>query len=286
MSAKFFAFAIAVGLAACSNQQQPPPPAQSGSPSTPAQTAAPAQPAGQPSAQPAPSADATKQPASPQPQPAATDALKQPASPQPDAPAQPAPPSGAAQLAPAQPAPEPAPQPEEPKFREVTIPAGTALSARLTTPIASDKSQLEDEVRATLAAPIRVDGVVVVPAGSEVVGTVRSAKRSGRVKGRASVAFRFERIVVRSEPLTIRTALISREAETKKSEDVKKGAIGAAAGAVIGGIAGGGKGAAIGAGVGGTGAVVATRGEEVRLAAGTTVRTTLQEPLRVVVPLQ
>lgn len=284
MSARFIVFAIALGLAACSNQQQSPPPAQSGSPSTPAQTAAPApaQPAAQPAGQPTSAADATKRPAAPQPPPAATDATKEPASPQPDTPPQ----SAAAQLAPAQPAPEPQPQPEEPKFREVTIPAGTALSARLTTPIASDKSQLEDEVRATLAAPIRVDGVVVVPAGSEVVGTVRSAKRSGRVKGRASVAFRFERIVVRSEPLTIRTALISREAETKKSEDVKKGAIGAAAGAVIGGIAGGGKGAAIGAGVGGTGAVVATRGEEVRLEPGTTVRTTLQEPLRVVVPLQ
>jgi hypothetical protein len=168
----------------------------------------------------------------------------------------------------------------------VTIPAGTALSARLTTPIASDKSQLEDEVRATLTAPIRVDGVVVVPEGSEVVGTVRSARRSGRVKGLASVAFRFERIIVRNERLAIRTALISRQAEVKRSEDVKKGAIGAAAGAVIGGIAGGGKGAAIGAGVGGTGAVVATRGEEVRLPAGTSVRTTLQEPVRVVVPVQ
>ena len=65
---------------------------------------------------------------------------------------------------------------------------------------------------------------------------------------------------------------------------MKKGAIGAAAGAIIGGIVGGGDGAASGAGVGGTGAVVATRGEEVHFAPGTTLRTTLQQPLKVVVP--
>jgi hypothetical protein len=55
------------------------------------------------------------------------------------------------------------------------------------------------------------------------------------------------------------------------------------AGAIFGGIAGGGKGAAIGAGVGGTGAVVATRGDEVRLGAGTILRVTLQQPVKVVV---
>jgi hypothetical protein len=180
----------------------------------------------------------------------------------------------------------PAPAPPQPQFREVTVPAGTALSVRLTTPIASDTSRVEDEVRGTLAKSLVIGGVVTVPAGAEVIGTVRSVKRSGRVKGRASVAFRFERLLVRNEPVAIRTALVTRQAEMKKSEDVKKGAIGAAAGAIIGGIAGGGKGAAIGAGVGGTGAVVATRGEEVRLAAGTTVRTTVREAVRIVVPLK
>jgi hypothetical protein len=79
---------------------------------------------------------------------------------------------------------------------------------------------------------------------------------------------------------------VTREAAADRSDDVKKGAIGGAAGAVVGGIIGGGKGAAIGAGVGGTGAVMATRGDEVEIPAGTTVRVTLQEPLKVVVPLK
>jgi hypothetical protein len=166
------------------------------------------------------------------------------------------------------------------------VPAGTLLDVRLMTPIASDSSETEDAVRGRLAAPVVVEGVTAVPEGSELSGTVRDAKRSGRVKGRASVAFRFERLNVRGDRLAIRTALMSYQAAADRSDDVKKGAIGGAAGAIVGGIVGGGKGAAIGAGVGATGAVVATRGDEIRLGEGTALRVTLQAPLKVIVPLR
>jgi hypothetical protein len=198
--------------------------------------------------------------------------------------------SSASDAAPVAESPKPAasappPAPPKPQFREVTIPAGTSLNVKLSTAIASDTSKVEDEIRGTLTAPIVVAGTTAVPAGSEIIGTVRDAKRSGRVKGRATIAFAFERLIVRHEPHTIRTSTVTREAAANRSDDVKKGAIGGAAGAIVGGIVGGGKGAAIGAGVGGTGAVVATRGDEVRLPSGTTVRTTLRNQLKVVVPL-
>jgi hypothetical protein len=51
-------------------------------------------------------------------------------------------------------------------------------------------------------------------------------------------------------------------------------------------IAGGGKGAAIGGVIGGTGAVVATKGKEVRLGAGDTVTTRLRESLTIRVPAE
>jgi hypothetical protein len=57
---------------------------------------------------------------------------------------------------------------------------------------------------------------------------------------------------------------------------------------VIGAIAGGGKGAAIGAGVGGaagTGAVLATRGKEVAIPAGATLRTEITETVRIIMPM-
>jgi hypothetical protein len=133
-----------------------------------------------------------------------------------------------------------------------------------------------------------IDGTEGLPKGAELVGSVTEAERSGRVKGRASVAFRFQRLTAWDETHDIQTARIAREAASTKKEDATKVGIGAGAGALIGAIAGGGKGAAIGSAVGagaGTGAVMATRGDEVSLPAGTTVTATLQEPLTVRVPL-
>jgi hypothetical protein len=168
----------------------------------------------------------------------------------------------------------------------VTIPAGTSLKVRLATSLASDTSKVEDQVRGTLTDDIVVDGMVAVPAGTEVTGTVRDAKRSGRVKGRASITFQFERLTARDETHAIRTAPVVREAEADRSDDVKKGAVGGAAGAIVGGILGGAKGAAIGAGAGAGGAVMATRGDELRLPAGTIVTTTLRSAVDVVVPIE
>jgi hypothetical protein len=170
-----------------------------------------------------------------------------------------------------------------PSFVEVTIPADTSLTVTLTTPIASDTSHVEDPVGGALARSIVVDGRTVVPAGSKVSGSVLEANGSKRVKGRASVAFRFDHVVVRGERHPIQTDRVARQASADTKGDVKKGGLGAGAGAIIGGIAGGGKGAAIGGVVGGTGAVMATKGKEVRLAAGDTVSTKLREPLTVLV---
>jgi hypothetical protein len=171
----------------------------------------------------------------------------------------------------------------------VIIPSGTRLSLTLKSDLASDTSAEEDVVKATLASPISVGGETVIRSGAEVTGTVLSAKGSAKVKGLASLAYRFDHMRVNSENVRIQTATISEEAKTTKGKDAKKIGIGAGAGALIGGIAGGGKGAAIGTAIGagaGTGAVLATKGEEVRIPAGTRVTTTLQEPLTITVPVK
>lgn len=181
----------------------------------------------------------------------------------------------------------PAPvEPPTPKFREVTIPAGTGLSVKVLSTLASNKSQVEDPVSGALAKAVVVSGMTVVPEGAELSGVVTDAKESGRVKGRASIGFRFNRIVVDGEPHSIQTARVIREAEHKKSDDVKKGGLGAGLGAVVGGIAGGGSGAAIGAVAGGTGTVLATKGREVEVAPGTVITVLLQKPLTVQVPIK
>lgn len=177
-----------------------------------------------------------------------------------------------------------------PRYREVTLPSGTLLPLTLRTAVGSDTSNVEDRVRATLRSAVTRNGVSVLPAGTEVTGHVTNAQRSARVKGRASVAFRFTRVDLPDAGTTsIRTGTVARTAPGSKKRDAAKIGGGAVGGAIVGGILGGGDGAAKGAvigGAGGTGVVLATRGQEVRMAAGTPVSVKLTAPLTVRVPVR
>ena len=56
-------------------------------------------------------------------------------------------------------------------FREITIPAGTALSLQLGSTVSSATSRIEQPVSATLLRPVIVNGGTVVPAGAAVTAT-------------------------------------------------------------------------------------------------------------------
>lgn len=174
--------------------------------------------------------------------------------------------------------------PEPPADREVTIPAGTTLRLDLGTALASDTSKLEDAVKATLRQAVSVGGDVVLPVGTELQGVVTNVERPGRVKGRAQISYRFNTLSTANETYKVKTAAVGHQGEATKGEDATKIGVGAGAGAVIGGILGGGDGAAKGAAIGGaagTGAVLATRGKDLKLAPGTNIATTLTAPLTV-----
>ena len=120
-----------------------------------------------------------------------------------------------------------------------------------------------------------------------VVGTVTDVERSGRVKGRARIAYRFDSLRAAGERYDIRTSALTHVAPATKGDDAKKIGIGAGAGAAVGALLGGAGGAAKGAvlgGAGGTGVVLATRGREVHLGPGANVTTRLTAPLVVRVP--
>lgn len=171
-----------------------------------------------------------------------------------------------------------------PEFREVTLPEGTQLLLELQSAVASDSSRVEDAVRASLREAVVIDGTTVLPAGAELAGVVTSVERSGRVKGRARVAYRFNSVSRDGEQYDIAAAPLTHVAEATKGEDATKIAVGAGAGAAIGALLGGGDGAAKGAAIGGaagTGTVLATRGEEVRLGPGARVTTRLTAPVTI-----
>jgi hypothetical protein len=182
------------------------------------------------------------------------------------------------------PAPEPA-EPEQPQWVEVTIPSGTIFTARLIDTLRSDQVRAGDRFRATLEAPIFADGMVAVPRGSTVEGSVVSAQQAGRVSGVAEISVELNRVLLSNgQTVELLTDSVTRQGETSKGEDVAKVGTGAAIGAIIGAIGGGGKGAAIGAATGagaGTAGVLLTRGKPVILTPETPLSFQLRAPVSV-----
>src|SRR4051812_36159358 len=102
------------------------------------------------------------------------------------------------------------------KFREYVVAAGTPITVRLTSGASSETSRVEQAVSAELKEPIVVDGVEVAPEGSPVSGTVLRAEPSGKVKGLASLAVRFDSIRAGSETYPV-SMTYSRTAEPTKA---------------------------------------------------------------------
>jgi hypothetical protein len=175
-----------------------------------------------------------------------------------------------------------APAPRLPEYREVTIPAGTALPLEMTSTISSGSAQVEAPVSAKLQNAVTINGETAIPAGTVLRGTVTDVERAGRVKGRAHISFAFNDATIRGDRENLKTNPLTFEAEATKGEDATKVGAGAVGGAILGGILGGKKGAVKGGAAGaaaGTGVVLATRGDEVTVNEGTNVTATLAQPL-------
>ena len=168
--------------------------------------------------------------------------------------------------------------------RTITIPDNTVMDVTLNTSHSSEDSRVEERVNGTLASPVVIDNVTAIPAGAKLTGYLTSVKDSGEVKGRAQLGLRFTRLQTGSVTYDIETRPMSWVAESTKKEDAVKIGAGAAAGAVIGAITGGKKGAAIGSAIGaggGTAVVLATEGQDIRLAAGRKLKVSLTNPLTI-----
>jgi hypothetical protein len=168
-----------------------------------------------------------------------------------------------------------------------SIPGNTVLSLELLTPLSTDATQRGDRFQARVVEPAQY-------AGALVEGRVSEVKRPGKVKGVAELQLTFDQIrsqdnrtadlhavLIEVVPMGGRDqgAEVDREGGVKgrdtTKDDVSKVGAATGVGAIIGAIAGGGKGAAIGAVIGGaagTGAVVSTRGKDVRLERGQQLR--------------
>jgi hypothetical protein len=159
-----------------------------------------------------------------------------------------------------------------------SVPDGTELQARLEETVSSKTARVEDRVTATIAEPVTVRGQRAVAAGTEVRGLVRRVERAQRPSKGGRLEIEFDTMIVNGQRVPMDARVVSIE---EGGIDKKRAGLGAVIGGVLGAVLDGGKGALIGAIVGGTGAVVASEGEDVELPAGTVLTLRLERPLAV-----
>jgi hypothetical protein len=174
-------------------------------------------------------------------------------------------------------------KPREP--HTATIPAGTLLTVRLREALSTERNSAGDTFAASLDQPLVIDGFVLAERGAPARGHITELVQAGRVKGRSTLALELKSLTTSDgQRLDLETDTFRHEGENTMKKDAARAGVLTAIGAAVGAIAGGGKGAAIGAGVGGAagaGAVLATRGEDAKLAAETRLTFRLKNPVTI-----
>lgn len=178
------------------------------------------------------------------------------------------------------------------------IPAGTKVPVALKHAISTKGTRTGDAVYAETTFPVVANNRVLIPAGTYVQGRISEIQRGGRIKGRAQVLMHFTSLIypsgytvilpgaVENAPGLDKTGVKDQEGTLQKDGQTgsKVGTIASSAGtgALVGGLTQGGKGALIGAGVGGvvgTAIAMLTRGDDVKMDAGTTLELVVQRDI-------
>jgi type IV secretion system protein VirB10 len=183
---------------------------------------------------------------------------------------------------------------------QLAIPAGTKVPLSLKHAISTRQSREDDAVYAETTFPVVANDRVLIPAGTFVQGRISHIQHAGRIKGRAEVLIHFTSMIypsgytvmlpgaVQNAPGVDKTGVKDGEgtirADSDKAQKIGQVAGSGATGAIIGAAADGGKGALIGGGIGGavgTAIALLTRGNEVKMDAGTTLEMVIQREVSV-----
>ena len=142
---------------------------------------------------------------------------------------------------------------------------GDAIQVRLSEPLNTGKNHTGDRFHAVIDHAVEVNGLVAIPRGAVIEGTLTNVVSSGRLRRRAEVTLELDTIEIAGRRQIIEVRPETRLGSSHSGHDGKY--IGGAAlfGTVVGALAGGGKGAGIGAVTGaaaGSGAAAVTGKEE------------------------
>lgn len=176
---------------------------------------------------------------------------------------------------PPQPAPAPAP---------IQLAAGTNLVIRMIDAVDSENNSVGQTFRASMDAPVTVNGQTVIPRGADAVVKLVDSKDSGKLTGRAELALALMSVNVNGRMVDINTQTVNRESDSRGAKTAKTVGVGAVIGTIIGAAAGGGKGAAVGAGAGaaaGAGVEMVTKGEHVKVPSEARLTFVLDTPVNI-----
>lgn len=105
----------------------------------------------------------------------------------------------------------------------VTIPAGTDIQIRLTSKVASDASKPKDVINGVVIAPVMVNGLLAVPAGTRIRGRIDQAKRAVSADERALLQFDFNEIVASNgKPAKLKTRILDVDNARESVDDKGK----------------------------------------------------------------
>lgn len=161
--------------------------------------------------------------------------------------------------------------------RDVVLPVATEIRVRLDHEVSSRTARIEDRIEVSVQTPVQHDGRVALAAGTRIRGIVREVEPAQRPSKGGRLVLEFDSVWVERERLDMRGKVAAVGAPP--ADRNKKAGIGAVVGGILGGILGGKDGAVIGAILGGGGTVVAGKGEDVTLPAGTELTIRLERAL-------
>lgn len=179
------------------------------------------------------------------------------------------------------------------KSNTISLPSGTQFDVSLTTPVDTRTSNIGDRIEGTLLAPLTYDGHTIAETGAVLRGEIVELTRASRAKSaedRASAKFQFTSLQTVDGEKTISATVTNAEgkmvAKSTSTRDKLLIGGGAVAGAIVGKIAGKSTKStilgAVGGAVLGTGAVLAAKGYELEVPAGSTVSLRVDSPITVV----
>ena len=176
-------------------------------------------------------------------------------------------------------------EPAKVDWVEASLEPGTVLEVELLDSLSSRHNRVGDTFTTRVARDLyTADGVLAVPAGSEILGRVVEVRPLRRVGGQASLGLELTHLVLSSGVTTEIRASFTELGRNKKS-DKKKILAAAAAGAILGQILGDRSsstriGAAVGAAAG-TAVVASAKGQNVEIPAGEIIALRLEEVVTV-----